>query len=133
MNDRTILSVEDNLDDEALTLRPLKKNNISNEVDIARDGMEALDDLHGNGNVLPALVLLDLKLPKVDGLGSLASHASQIADTFAAGCHSRHLEGRAGPHQQLSSRREQQCPQAGQFRTVFRGGPPTGRVLAPAE
>lgn len=68
MNAKTILPVEDNSDDEALTLRALNKNNISNGVVVARDGTEALDYLHGNGNGLPALVLLDLKLPKVDGL-----------------------------------------------------------------
>ncbi len=68
MNHKCILLVEDNPDDEALTLRALQKNNISNEVVVARDGAEALDYLHGNGNALPALVLLDLKLPKVDGM-----------------------------------------------------------------
>lgn len=68
MNDKAILLVEDNPDDEALTLRALKKNSICNEIVVAHDGAEALDYLHGNGNGLPALVLLDLKLPKVGGL-----------------------------------------------------------------
>ncbi len=72
MNQRAILLVEDNPDDEALTLRALKKNDISNEVLVAHDGAEALEFLftksNGNGDGLPALVLLDLKLPKVDGL-----------------------------------------------------------------
>ena len=75
MNDKIILLVEDNPDDEALTLRALKKNNISNQVIVARDGAEALDYLFGNGehsgrdmNLRPQVVLLDLKLPKVDGL-----------------------------------------------------------------
>ncbi len=73
--DKIILLVEDNPDDEALTLRALKKNNIKNEVVVARDGVEALDYLLGAGkhagrnvNDLPQVVLLDLKLPKVDGL-----------------------------------------------------------------
>jgi len=68
MNNKPILLIEDNPDDEALTLRALKKNNISNEVMVAHDGAEAIEFLHGNGNPLPAIVLLDLKLPKVDGM-----------------------------------------------------------------
>jgi len=70
-----ILLVEDNPDDEALTLRALKQNNISNEIVVTRDGVEALDFLFGTGayvgretSVLPELILLDLKLSKVDGL-----------------------------------------------------------------
>ncbi len=69
-----ILLVEDNSDDEMLTLRALKKNNIRNEVVVARDGSEALDFLFGTGThagrdlkVMPQIILLDLKLPKVDG------------------------------------------------------------------
>ena len=75
MNRKTILLVEDNADDELLTLRALKKNNIQNEVVVARDGREALDYLFGLGShgarsplPLPEVVLLDLKLPKLDGL-----------------------------------------------------------------
>ena len=70
-----ILLVEDNKDDEALTIRALKKNNITNEVVVARDGVEALDYLFGRGKYgsrdikqTPQVVLLDLNLPKVDGL-----------------------------------------------------------------
>ena len=77
MIDRTklILLVEDNPDDEALTMRALRQSNIANEVVVARDGVEALDFLFGTGahegrdtNLLPQVILLDLKLPKVDGL-----------------------------------------------------------------
>ncbi|HED17969.1 MAG TPA: response regulator [Gammaproteobacteria bacterium] len=75
METKTILLVEDNPDDEALTLRALKRNNILNEVIVAHDGAEALDYLFARGiysdretGRLPELVLLDLKLPKVDGL-----------------------------------------------------------------
>ena len=73
--DKIILLIEDNPDDEALTLRALKKNNIKNEVVVAHDGAEALDYLFGTGSytgrdltIMPQLTLLDLKLPKVDGL-----------------------------------------------------------------
>ena len=71
----TILLVEDNPDDEALTLRALRRNNISNEVVVARDGAEALEYLFGEGRHAgrdtrdqPGLILLDLKLQKIDGL-----------------------------------------------------------------
>jgi CheY-like chemotaxis protein len=66
----TILLVEDNPDDEALALRALKKNNIANRVDIARDGVEAWQYVqdHAASGELPQVVLLDLKLPKLDGL-----------------------------------------------------------------
>lgn len=66
-----ILLVEDNPDDELLTLRALQKNHITSEVTVARDGAEALDLLFGDRcgeRALPGLVLLDLKLPLVDGL-----------------------------------------------------------------
>ena len=73
-NDKVILLVEDNPDDEALTVRALKKHNIANGVVVARDGAQALECLFGdgaNGEKGPgerfALVLLDLKLPKLDG------------------------------------------------------------------
>ena len=71
MTSRTILLVEDNPDDEALTLRAFKKSNIRNEVVVMRDGAEALAYLFpGNGDAAPcpALILLDLNLPKVGGL-----------------------------------------------------------------
>lgn len=80
MNEKIILLVEDNPDDVALTLRAFSKNNISNKVVVAIDGVEALDYLfargmHANREVtdLPVVVLLDLKLPKIDGLEVLQS------------------------------------------------------------
>ena len=75
INNTKILLVEDNPDDEELTLRALRHHNIANDVIVARDGVEALDYLFSRGehsdkkpDDLPQVVLLDLKLPKVDGL-----------------------------------------------------------------
>jgi two-component system response regulator len=72
MSSKTILLVEDNPDDEELTLLAFQHNNISNTITVARDGAEALDLLFGlngeGGQIQPAVILLDLKLPKVDGL-----------------------------------------------------------------
>ncbi len=74
LKEKTILLVEDDPNDEALTIRALKKNKIGNHIVVARDGVEALDILFGRGEFegsglpdLPQLVLLDLKLPKLDG------------------------------------------------------------------
>lgn len=75
MQAKTILLVEDNADDVDLTLQALKRNNITNEITVVGDGAEALDFLFGNGkyagrdlSAMPAVILLDLKLPKIDGL-----------------------------------------------------------------
>ncbi|HJP83694.1 MAG TPA: response regulator [Fimbriimonadaceae bacterium] len=72
---KVILLIEDNIDDERLTLRALRRNNIMNEVVVACDGQEAIDYLFGSGsyagrdmNVMPAVVMLDLKLPRLSGL-----------------------------------------------------------------
>ncbi len=75
MRSRDILLVEDNPDDEVLMLRALRKSNVVNQIIVVRDGAEALDYLFGEGefagrdtSVKPAVVLLDLQLPKIDGL-----------------------------------------------------------------
>jgi CheY-like chemotaxis protein len=75
VNRRSILLVEDNPQDEMLTLRALRKVNLANQVDVVRDGQQALDYLAGEGEFaerrpapLPAVVLLDLNLPRVGGL-----------------------------------------------------------------
>jgi two-component system, response regulator len=75
INDRVILLVEDNRDDEILTIRALRKSQIANSVVVARDGVEALDYLFGTGtyagrdtSVQPQLVLLDLNMPRVGGI-----------------------------------------------------------------
>src|SRR5277367_1525590 len=96
---KQILLVEDNPDDEALTLRALKRGSVPSEVFVARDGLEAVNYLldHCAGAAalerpLPHVVLLDLKLPKLDGLGV--------------------LRRRAGPPRRLFPRRQQLRPQA---------------------
>ncbi len=78
MAEQTILLVEDNPDDAALTIRAFKRNNIANNIVVARDGAEAIDYLFGEGQFagrdvsdLPQLVLLDLKLPRISGLDVL--------------------------------------------------------------
>ncbi|OGP68916.1 MAG: two-component system response regulator [Deltaproteobacteria bacterium RBG_19FT_COMBO_43_11] len=75
MEDKIILLVEDNPDDVELTLRAFKQNNISNKVIVAKDGVEALDYLFGKGMYagrdtknMPVVILLDLKLPKINGM-----------------------------------------------------------------
>jgi two-component system response regulator len=75
MQNKVVLLVEDNPDDEALTLRALRKHKLANEIIVARDGQEALDYLFAEGvhagrdiYDLPQVILLDLKLPKIDGL-----------------------------------------------------------------
>jgi len=80
MEDKIILLVEDNPDDVALTIRAFRKNNISNKIIVAKDGVEALDYLFGRGMYagrdekdMPVVTLLDLKLPKIDGLEVLKS------------------------------------------------------------
>ena len=79
MKTKTILLVEDNPDDVQLTLRALKKSNILNEVVVAQDGIEAIDYLFGTGKhagrdsrIQPQVVLLDLKMPRMDGLEVLS-------------------------------------------------------------
>ncbi|MGZ5571618.1 MAG: response regulator [Usitatibacter sp.] len=76
--DKSILLVEDNPDDVKLTLRAFERNNIANPISVAQDGIEALDFLFARGphaqrqgKPLPTLVILDLKLPRLDGLGVL--------------------------------------------------------------
>ncbi len=75
VSNKSILLVEDNPDDEALAIRALKRHHISNEIVVAHDGVEALDYLFGTGQYTgrdlsnkPTVVLLDLKLPRIDGL-----------------------------------------------------------------
>lgn len=90
MAQKTLLLVEDNPDDEALTLRALRKHNLANEIVVARDGQEALDYLFGEGDFkgrdsseLPQVILLDLKLPKLDGL--------QVLERLRANPQTRHV------------------------------------------
>jgi two-component system response regulator len=82
---KTILLVEDNPDDVKLTLRAFRRNNMMNPIVVARDGVEALDYLFGRGayadrpgHPLPTLVILDLKLPKLDGIGVLKAIRADV-------------------------------------------------------
>src|SRR5829696_4414173 len=128
MTDKVILLVEDNPDDELLTLRALKKNNVTDEVVVARDGVEAIDYLFGTGEyagrdiqAMPQLILLDLKLPKMDGL--------EVLRRLRADERTRLL-----PVVILTSSRGQQLrPQAGKLRAVRRGRGAAQALLAEPE
>jgi CheY-like chemotaxis protein len=111
---KVILLVEDNPDDEALAIRALKRHHIGNEIVVARDGVEALDYLFGTGmyagrdiSLKPSVVLLDLKLPRVDGLEVLrrlredertkllpvvvlttSNEEQDLLDSYSRGCNS---------------------------------------------
>ncbi|MBE9010988.1 response regulator [Pseudanabaenaceae cyanobacterium LEGE 13415] len=111
---RVILLVEDNPDDEALAIRALKRHHIGNEIIVAHDGVEALDFLFGRGMyagrdimIKPSVVLLDLKLPRIDGLEVLrrlrehevtrllpvvvlttSSEEQDLLDSYSLGCNS---------------------------------------------
>ena len=98
MNTKIILLVEDNPDDVQLTLRALKKNNIMNEIIVAQDGVEALEYLFGTGKysgrdtrVMPQMILLDLKMPRMDGLEVLLRIAGR-KDKTPACRRSYHIE-----------------------------------------
>lgn len=107
---KVILLVEDNQDDEVLTVRGLRRGNIVNDIVVARDGVEALDYLFGTGGrerICPSVILLDLKLPRMDGLEVLrriradertrklpvvvltsSSQERDMADSYHLGCNS---------------------------------------------
>ncbi len=89
MENKIILLVEDNPDDELLTIRALKKNGINNKIVVAHDGVEALDFLFATGTFsdrnpkdLPVLILLDLKLPKLNGLDVLKRLRENLATKY---------------------------------------------------
>jgi CheY-like chemotaxis protein len=114
VRDKIILLVEDNPDDEALAIRALKRNHISNEIVVAHDGVEALDFLFGTGihigrdiSIKPTVILLDLKLPRIDGIEVLrrlreddrtklvpvvvlttSSEEQDMLDSYSLGCNS---------------------------------------------
>ncbi len=135
-----VLLVEDNPDDVALALHAFKKNNFSNRVHVVRDGAEALEYIFCTGayagrkiDQVPKFILLDLKLPKVDGLEVLKriksdprtkTHAGRHDDVFPRGKRLSH---------QLRTRRQQLHCQARGFSTVCRVNPHLGIVLAAAE
>jgi CheY-like chemotaxis protein len=114
VRDKIILLVEDNPDDEALAIRALKRNHIGNEIVVAHDGVEALDFMFGTGihigrdiSIKPTVILLDLKLPRIDGIEVLrrlrvddrtklvpvvvlttSSEEQDMLDSYSLGCNS---------------------------------------------
>lgn len=99
----TILLVEDNPDDEALTLRAFKKNKLKNNIVVVRDGREAIDYLLGENEYadrdtrrLPSLILLDLQLPKMDGFGVLkklrANDATRLLPVVVLTSSTEHID-----------------------------------------
>jgi CheY-like chemotaxis protein len=125
-HNHAILFVEDNPDDTDLTLRALRKAGIPNEVVHVRDGAEALDYLFGAGRhagrdvkLLPQLILLDLKLSKVDGFEVLRRVRSDSAHADRPRGHPDFVEGGPGPDRSLQPIREQFHSQARGFRPVF--------------
>ncbi len=138
MNDKVILLVEDNADDEALTRRALAKNNIRNTIVVAHDGVEALDCVFGTGShegdpLVPEVILLDLKLPKVDGLEVLrrvrANARTRLVPVIIL-TSSKEGEGRA---QRIWPGGQQLHPEAGGLRSVCGGGTPAGALLVGIE
>ena len=140
MKSKVILLVEDNPDDVQLTLRALKKSKIMNEVVVAQDGVEALDYLFGTGKYagrdvedMPQVVLLDLKMPKMDGLEALQAHPEGRADETPARRGAHHVERGPGPGGKLQAWREQLRQKARGFQPVRRSREPARAVLAGIE
>ena len=120
MERKTILLVEDNPDDQELTRLAFAKHNLQNDLVIANDGVEAIEYLFGSEGQedpdprpLPAVVLLDLKLPRVDGLEVLRRHPGPSAHPNLARGRTHLVAGRPGCGCQLFQWRQQLHPQAG--------------------
>ena len=124
----TILLVEDNPDDEALTVMALRS--VPATLEVARDGQEAMDYLTNDGKALPRLVLLDLKLPRIDGLEVLRRIREDDRTRLTPVVVLTSSNAPNDAVSELSPRSQQLCPQARQLRPVLRDNPAARHVLA---
>ena len=133
MNRSFIALVEDNADDEALTMRALKKHGIANDIVVLRDGVEALAFLLAPDQPLPHLVLLDLNLPRVNGLEVLQRLRADPRTQLLPDRDPHILKRRTGPHRGVSIGRQQLRPQAGGLPAVLGRRASVGSLLAGAQ
>ena len=133
-NVKRILLVEDSEHDLEMTLAALEEQKLGNQVDVARDGAEAMDYLYrrgafaGRSDGLPVVVLLDLKMPRMDGLAVLAADEVRSGIKRSGG-DAHFLAGGAGFGAQLRTGGQCLCGQAGGLRAVYGGHSPDWLLL----
>ena len=130
MSSQNILLVEDNPDDRDLTIMALKGSKIGNEIDIAGDGEEALRYFEDQSRPLPALVLLDLKLPRIMGLDLLKRLRADERTKLVPIVVLTSSQQESDRYQSYVEGSQRLRRQAGPVRRVFRGRQATGTVLA---
>jgi len=140
MPQKMIMVVEDNPDDEELTLRALRQAKIANEIVVTRDGNEALEFVFGRGQYagrnlerMPAVILLDLKLPKLSGLEVLKQLRSDPRTKLIPRGGADLVERGRGHAAELPGRRQQLREKAGRIRLLRECRQPAGDVLAAAQ